>query len=244
MRVSGRRHWMVLRDGTLPTAWLSSRKNSVLRCIERLCAETASEHRRTQRRLQEVEEAMATQNQPGSILPGRTMQTAVPVSGGSLRLRLLKQSCCAGNWRRPMRRSAGMRPACSPTSVPCWTCAGRTPSYRRCVSRPGRARPCRSRRPSPPFRCWKAGAPGHPFPAPRGCRGGSGTASRRDRDPAGHGHPGVGAQDQAGSPLGGHHLPAGTADGDLTKSKRPMHCRETSASVFLMLILPRWCGAP
>lgn len=73
---------MVLRDGTLPTAWLSSRKNSLLRCIERLCAETASDCRRTQRRLQEVEEAMATQNQPGSILPGRTMQTAVPVSGG------------------------------------------------------------------------------------------------------------------------------------------------------------------
>ena len=41
-----------------------------------------AEHRRAQRRLQEVEEAMATQNQPGSILPGRTMQTAVPVSGG------------------------------------------------------------------------------------------------------------------------------------------------------------------
>lgn len=73
---------MVLRDGTLPTAWLSSRKNSLLRCIERLCAETASDCRRTQRRLQEVEEAMATQNQPGSILPGRTMQTAIPVSGG------------------------------------------------------------------------------------------------------------------------------------------------------------------
>ena len=76
--------------------------------------------------------------------------------GGSLRLRLLKQSCCAGNWRRPMRRSAGMRLACLPTSVPCWTCAGRTLSYRRCVSRPGRARPCRSRRLSPPFRCWKS----------------------------------------------------------------------------------------
>lgn len=68
---------MVLRDGTLPTAWLSSRKNSVLRCIERLCAETASEHRRTQRRLQEVEEAMASQNQPGGTLPG-----IVPASGG------------------------------------------------------------------------------------------------------------------------------------------------------------------
>lgn len=68
---------MVLRDGTLPTAWLSSRKNSVLRCIERLCAETASDCRRTQRRLQEVEEAMASQNQPGGTLPG-----IVPVSGG------------------------------------------------------------------------------------------------------------------------------------------------------------------
>ena len=68
---------MVLRDGTLPTAWLSSRKNSVLRCIERLCAETASEHRRTQRRLQEVEEAMASQNPPGGTLPG-----IVPASGG------------------------------------------------------------------------------------------------------------------------------------------------------------------
>lgn len=73
---------MVHPDGGLHTQWLSSRKNSLLRCIERLCAETASDCRRTQRRLQEVEEAMATQNQPGSILPGRTMQTTVPVSGG------------------------------------------------------------------------------------------------------------------------------------------------------------------
>lgn len=68
---------MVLRDGTLPTAWLSSRKNSLLRCIERLCAETASDCRRTRRRLQEVEEAMASQNQPGGTLPG-----IVPASGG------------------------------------------------------------------------------------------------------------------------------------------------------------------
>lgn len=68
---------MVLRDGTLPTAWLSSRKNSLLRCIERLCAETASDCRRTQRRLQKVEEAMASQNQPGGTLPG-----IVPASGG------------------------------------------------------------------------------------------------------------------------------------------------------------------
>lgn len=68
---------MVHPDGGLHTQWLSSRKNSLLRCIERLCAETASDCRRTQRRLQEVEEAMATQNQPGGTLPG-----IVPVSGG------------------------------------------------------------------------------------------------------------------------------------------------------------------
>ena len=68
---------MVHPDGGLHTQWLSSRKNSLLRCIERLCAETASDCRRTQRRLQEVEEAMASQNQPGGTLPG-----IVPASGG------------------------------------------------------------------------------------------------------------------------------------------------------------------
>lgn len=68
---------MVHPDGGLHTQWLSSRKNSLLRCIERLCAETASDCRRAQRRLQEVEEAMASQNQPGGTLPG-----IVPASGG------------------------------------------------------------------------------------------------------------------------------------------------------------------
>lgn len=68
---------MVHPDGGLHTQWLSSQKNSLLRCIERLCAETASDCRRTQRRLQEVEEAMASQNQPGGTLPG-----IVPASGG------------------------------------------------------------------------------------------------------------------------------------------------------------------
>lgn len=50
------------QDGRLPTCWLSSRKNSLLRRMEHLCAMAAAEHRRAQRRLrlQEVEEAMAT----------------------------------------------------------------------------------------------------------------------------------------------------------------------------------------
>lgn len=147
---------MVLRDGTLPTAWLSSRKNSVLRCIERLCAETASEHRRAQRRLQEVEEAMATQNQPGSILPGRTMQTAVPVSGGqsapaASETELLRRKLAEANaeirryetrlfaYERAMldlrRENAELQALCEQAR---------------------RARPCRSRRLSPPFRCWKS----------------------------------------------------------------------------------------
>lgn len=238
---------MVLRDGTLPTAWLSSRKNSVLRCIERLCAETASEHRRAQRRLQEVEEAMATQNQPGSILPGRTMQTAVPVSGGqsapaASETELLRRKLAEANaeirryetrlfaYERAMldlrRENAELQALCE-------------------QARAGETLPEPTPQPTVPV-LEKPELPGHPFPGPRaGCRGGSGTASRRDRDPAGHGHPGVGAQDQAGSPLGGHHLPAGTADGDLTKREKDRCiCLTTVHRSFLMLILPRWCGAP
>lgn len=174
---------MVLRDGTLPTAWLSSRKNSVLRCIERLCAETASEHRRAQRRLQEVEEAMATQNQPGSILPGRTMQTAVPVSGGqsapaASETELLRRKLAEANaeirryetrlfaYERAMldlrRENAELQALCEQAR---------------------RARPCRSRRLSPPFRCWKSRSSRSSISRPpRGMPGGSGTASRRDRD--------------------------------------------------------------
>lgn len=212
---------MVLRDGTLPTAWLSSRKNSVLRCIERLCAETASEHRRAQRRLQEVEEAMATQNQPGSILPGRTMQTAVPVSGGqsapaASETELLRRKLAEANaeirryetrlfaYERAMldlrRENAELQALCEQAR---------------------RARPCRSRRLSPPFRCWKSRSSRSSISRPpRGMPG-----WLRDRFPARSRpcwtrHPGVGAQDQAGSPLGGHHLPAGTADGNLTKKKK------------------------
>lgn len=65
-----------MQDERLRTEWLSSRKNSVLRCIERLCAETAVESRRVQRRLQEVEETMA--NQQGMGLPSGTLSAAVP----------------------------------------------------------------------------------------------------------------------------------------------------------------------
>ena len=50
---------MVHPDGGLHTQWLSSRKNSVLRCVERYSAAAASEYRRALRKVQEVEETMA-----------------------------------------------------------------------------------------------------------------------------------------------------------------------------------------
>ena len=50
---------MVPNDVWLRTEWLSCRRNSVLRCVERYCATWASEYRRALRRMQEVEETMA-----------------------------------------------------------------------------------------------------------------------------------------------------------------------------------------
>ena len=45
-------------DVWLHTEWLSCRKNSVLRCVERYSAAAASEYRRALRKVQEVEENM------------------------------------------------------------------------------------------------------------------------------------------------------------------------------------------
>ena len=59
-----------------------------------------------------------------------------------------------------------MRPACSPTSVPCWTCAGRTPSYRRCVqARAGETLPEPTPQPTVPV-LEKPELPVIHFPAP------------------------------------------------------------------------------
>ena len=43
----------------LPLEWLSSRRTPELHRLEQLCRETAREHRCAQRKLQEVEEAVA-----------------------------------------------------------------------------------------------------------------------------------------------------------------------------------------
>ena len=50
---------MVPNDVWLRTEWLSCRKNSVLRCVERYCAVWAREYRCALRKMQEVEEKMA-----------------------------------------------------------------------------------------------------------------------------------------------------------------------------------------
>ena len=50
---------MLPQDVWLRTEWLSCRKNSVLRCVERYSAAAASEYRRALRKVQEVEETMA-----------------------------------------------------------------------------------------------------------------------------------------------------------------------------------------
>ena len=50
---------MLPQDVWLSTEWLSCRRNSVLRCVERYSAAAASEYRRALRKVQEVEETMA-----------------------------------------------------------------------------------------------------------------------------------------------------------------------------------------
>ena len=50
---------MEQQETKLPLEWLSSRRTPELHRLEALCRETAREERCAQRRLQEVEEAMA-----------------------------------------------------------------------------------------------------------------------------------------------------------------------------------------
>ena len=54
---------MEQQQTTLPLEWLSSRRTPELHRLEQLCRETAREHRCAQRRLQEVVEAMASEQE-------------------------------------------------------------------------------------------------------------------------------------------------------------------------------------
>lgn len=58
---------MEQQDRTLPLEWLSSRRTPELHRLEQLCRESAREQRCAQRRLQEVEEAMAPE--PEALKP-------------------------------------------------------------------------------------------------------------------------------------------------------------------------------
>ena len=66
---------MVPNDIWLRTEWLSCRRNSVLRCVERYCAAAAREYRRALRKVQEVEEKMAqVEPETGRRLPSQPAQ--------------------------------------------------------------------------------------------------------------------------------------------------------------------------
>lgn len=60
----------------LPLEWLSSRRTPELHRLEQLCRETAREHRCAQRRLQEVEEAMASERE-------KSCPEALPAASGA-----------------------------------------------------------------------------------------------------------------------------------------------------------------
>ncbi len=69
---------MVPNDIWLRTEWLSCRRTSVLRCVERYCAAAAREYRRALRRVQEVEEMMA------QVEPDRETAPEPARSGGAV----------------------------------------------------------------------------------------------------------------------------------------------------------------
>ena len=74
----------------LPLEWLSSRRTPELHRLEQLCRETAREHRCAQRRLQEVEEAMASEQE-------KSCSEALPAASGPTQLEQLSRKLNAAN---------------------------------------------------------------------------------------------------------------------------------------------------
>lgn len=74
----------------LPLEWLSSRRTPELHRLEQLCRETAREHRCAQRRLQEVEEAMASEQE-------KACPEALPAASGPTQLEQLSRKLNAAN---------------------------------------------------------------------------------------------------------------------------------------------------
>lgn len=202
------------------------RNISLLRRLDGLCAETASQARRAQRRLQEVEEAMAA-NQPGKIPSCGTAVPAAasggqcgPVGAQKAEIELLTRRLAEAQaelrryetrlfaYERAMvalrRENAELQALCE-------------------KAREGEALPPPEPTQQPPV-LEKPRAAGDPFPSPGpGCGHGPDGRGGVHRDPAGHRHPRVGAEDKARSSFGGYPLPAETADGYLkSKKKRPL----------------------
>ena len=74
----------------LPLEWLSSRRTPELHRLEQLCRETAREHRCAQRRLQEVEEAMASERE-------KSCPEDLPAASGPTQLEQLSRKLNAAN---------------------------------------------------------------------------------------------------------------------------------------------------
>ena len=74
----------------LPLEWLSSRRMPELHRLEQLCRETAREHRCAQRRLQEVEEAMASERE-------KSCPEALPAASEPTQLEQLSRKLNAAN---------------------------------------------------------------------------------------------------------------------------------------------------
>lgn len=81
---------MEQQETKLPLEWLSSRRTPELHRLEALCRETAREERCAQRRLQEVEEAMASEQE-------KSCSEALPAASGPTQLEQLSRKLNAAN---------------------------------------------------------------------------------------------------------------------------------------------------
>ena len=98
---------MEQQETKLPLEWLSSRRTPELHRLEALCRENAREERCAQRRLQEVEEAMAPE-------PERSCPAPAPEAAERAKLCLLYTSPAAAQGSTPRPTGPG-QPAAAPS---------------------------------------------------------------------------------------------------------------------------------
>lgn len=135
---------MLPQDVWLRTEWLSCRRNSVLRCVERYSAAAASEYRRALRKVQEVEETMAqvgTETGPH----GTASQPAARLQSGEVEALNRRLSAANAEIRRYQTRLFA-----------CEREVGRMRNWKHSAIRRAKMSCCRPRRLSP--RCWTSPA--------------------------------------------------------------------------------------